>query len=814
MDFETGIVLLKRDTEEAGNVTKVAVEEQQDEEIVDVPDDADKYAADYCADAPSGWHKRMCQQLYRWDKNARDAPPVTDKVVLPPAIPGMPAPELAGDLAPVPANSDQCMDLGCVCQYIGGDGAPGSNECKMKGQNGQNGGEPLRKAVRKEYRQLSDEERAKYHAALKTLKASKEYDRLAAIHKAVDNSGAAHSGPAFLPWHREYLKRYEIRLRQIDPTLALPYWDSTLDGHLPTPEDSILFTETFAGETDKNGNIVKGDFVNWKTFDGDRNLRRRVGERDEDGKYVGTLPTEEGVQSFINHDKMEIMMGFSAAQHSCPFYAIRYNVFEYFHGGAHMFVGGNDGDMGDISSASNDPLFWMHHNFMDHIYELWRKRLSPKKRESNYPLDDVQCSSAMHFSAAPMHPFQPWQNIDGLVNKYTDNLYEFSPRPSCSMGADCGSKYLFCDRSHGTPRCASKVRPGGNCAGYTNGEAICLNGECQGGKCVKKAPAPTTAKPPPMTMAPIEISCYNEHECCGKWATDGQCNSNSDYMNQYCKASCKKCKYSYNMNEECNDRHSNCKNLAAEGGCDTNWMAENCRKHCNKCNTKRGKVCSGDSPGEKAPSYDCKSSQCFNENICCQVWAMSGGCKKNSAWMNCNCKVSCGQCIPKNYQFGTCRDYHPKCFKWAKKGECKSNGWILSNCRRSCQSCANIWHIKKMCANGRGQRSVDDHNLWTDAMEENADDFSSGMLLPRDAEQEQKQDKLEQKQDQLEMKKELNSSAVVMMLNVDAVEKAMEASSTSGMGPLGPPKGHSKGVSAYVGHSEDLPQSGGMPADD
>jgi tyrosinase len=67
-----------------------------------------------------------------------------------------------------------------------------------------------------------------------------------------------------------------------------------------------------------------------------------------------------------------------------------------------------------------------------------------------------------------MSPFEPWRNIDGLSNKYTDNLYEYDPRPQCPFCG--GSQYLFCDRSHGAPRCASKIRIGGNCQGFISGK--------------------------------------------------------------------------------------------------------------------------------------------------------------------------------------------------------------------------------------------------------------------------------------------------------------------------------------------------------
>jgi hypothetical protein len=46
-----------------------------------------------------------------------------------------------------------------------------------------------------------------------------------------------------------YLKRLEMVYRSFyphdlkDTSMGLPYWDSTLDGNLPSPEESIMFSD-------------------------------------------------------------------------------------------------------------------------------------------------------------------------------------------------------------------------------------------------------------------------------------------------------------------------------------------------------------------------------------------------------------------------------------------------------------------------------------------------------------------------------------------------------------------------------------------
>ena len=54
--------------------------------------------------------------------------------------------------------------------------------------------------------------------------------------------GAAHQGPAFCPWHRNFLYLFELELQAIDPSVTIPYWDWTnpttaLVGNLPWTTD-------------------------------------------------------------------------------------------------------------------------------------------------------------------------------------------------------------------------------------------------------------------------------------------------------------------------------------------------------------------------------------------------------------------------------------------------------------------------------------------------------------------------------------------------------------------------------------------------
>ncbi|GMT17107.1 hypothetical protein PFISCL1PPCAC_8404, partial [Pristionchus fissidentatus] len=646
---------------------------------------------DPCAAAPNEAAKIVCRQLNKWDANARQAS-TKKAIALPPgAMAGF-----AAELAPIAASIYQCLEIGCICTYLRG--SINNGACTLS--NGQS----VRKAVRKEYRAMSDDERERLHRALNAMKKNGEYTNLARIHAEQTRGGAAHSGPAFLPWHREYIKRVELAIRQIDPTLSLPYWDSTLDGVLPRPADSVLFTDIFGGTATSSGDVLSGPFANWRTLEGRGNIRRAVGAQ-------GSCFTQENIDFVMRQTSTDQVLAFTAPQRGCPV-RTDFNCLEYTHGNVHIFVGG---DMFDTETAANDPLFYFHHSFVDYIWEQWRVQVQNRNdHENSYPFDNQQCASPQHFSASIMQPFGPFRNMDGLSNSYTDNMYEYAPRPTCPSCS--GSKYLFCDNSHGNPRCAAKIRVGGVCTGYARGEQPCYQGVCQAGRCIAATNIvtrpPTTARPrPTQPPATVQESCFNENECCATWAAKGECTANAAYMRDWCKASCRSCvPRAYTLADDCTDRHINCASWSKSGECTANaaWMTENCRRSCNKCGSSRAQKCGGGGGGVRTttttvkPSDQCENSDgCFNENECCSVWAQQGECSHNPTWMACNCRVSCGHCFPQDYNYGGCEDYHPSCSNWARNGECQKNPWMLENCRSSCDSCKNPRQLRNQCSNGR-----------------------------------------------------------------------------------------------------------------
>lgn len=100
-------------------------------------------------------------------------------------------------------------------------------------------------SCRKNYRDLTDVERDRYVQALYHVKATGVVDQLANEHATFFHQGI-HGTSHFLPWHRDFLRRFEDALRTYHPDITIPYWNSTVD---TSPSDP-LWDNAFLGQFD------------------------------------------------------------------------------------------------------------------------------------------------------------------------------------------------------------------------------------------------------------------------------------------------------------------------------------------------------------------------------------------------------------------------------------------------------------------------------------------------------------------------------------------------------------------------------------
>uniref|UniRef100_A0A914CPE1 Tyrosinase copper-binding domain-containing protein n=1 Tax=Acrobeloides nanus TaxID=290746 RepID=A0A914CPE1_9BILA len=402
-----------------------------------------------------------------------------------------------------PSTIVECQNFECFCRGLRGT-YRGVNYCTLPS------GQFLRKAIRKEYRTLTDDERARLHNAVNRLKSSKVYDHFHALHYHYSYGSGIHGGPAFALWHREFIKRYEFALRLIDPTIAIPYWDMTIDQILPDPKDSIMWTADFMGSVDSNGYLNSGPFASWVTLEvtnkanySDKQIQERTVPIQKLGKkrimrklgsdFGNTLIADINITRIMTNSSIYLIFGDGqVGVENCS--SLNWlgseggtlwieKTLENIHGMVHQFVGGMGGDMGEFQTSVGDPVFFLLHGFVDLLFEMWRQlHQSRYERENTYREPNSRCHISEHYLDTNMRPFMFQgayiKNKDGLSNNYTDQFYEYESRPSCNV-KNCSSKYLFCDNSKNQRHCGVKIKVGGNCSGLLDSDGPCYNGWCR-----------------------------------------------------------------------------------------------------------------------------------------------------------------------------------------------------------------------------------------------------------------------------------------------------------------------------------------------
>lgn len=177
---------------------------------------------------------------------------------------------------------------------------------------------------RQNYRDLTPTEKQRFVAALHHVKANGTVDQFASEHVSFFHD--AHHSSHFLPWHREFLRRFEVALRQYHPAVTIPYWNSTVD---TSPSDPLWASDLLG------------------PFDAAWGLDRELGS--------ASMSSPDAVDSLLGIGTYEAFWpGAEGPVHNNP----------------HNWVAG----VMSSTASPGDPVFYLHHCFIDMIWAQWQLR--------------------------------------------------------------------------------------------------------------------------------------------------------------------------------------------------------------------------------------------------------------------------------------------------------------------------------------------------------------------------------------------------------------------------------------------------------
>ena len=272
--------------------------------------------------------------------------------------------------------------------------------------------------VRQNATTLTPDEISRFVNALDTLKNTTRpestipiYDEFVSLHDGVfsfifDSSvgfNITHGVPAFGPWHREYLIRFENALQSVDPDVTIPYWDWTD----PDALDFILSdnflgnrgtgeTITVDGVEYTGGKVTSGVVADW-VLDPRINIQpigltslgtdlKRFVEIPPFDRYPVTQKEINDLLLIDNYlDFAGVLEGAKTRNENGNVVDGVWRLHNYLHG----VIGGalvNDvnaeaippnqtqilGTMNSILSSPYDPIFWLHHANVDRLWASWQ----------------------------------------------------------------------------------------------------------------------------------------------------------------------------------------------------------------------------------------------------------------------------------------------------------------------------------------------------------------------------------------------------------------------------------------------------------
>jgi hypothetical protein len=144
-----------------------------------------------------------------------------------------------------------------------------------------------------------------------------------------------------------YVFFFEQIIRNVlhDPTFTLPYWNYSVS----TPGIHGVMPKEFR---------MQNDPVFGSLFQANRNPGVNAGNPIDQGQPDSPLATTALAK--CNYKTVGVQQGFCQTL-DFP-----------LHGNVHVLVGTNQ-NMGNVPTAANDPIFWMHHSNIDRLWASWNR---------------------------------------------------------------------------------------------------------------------------------------------------------------------------------------------------------------------------------------------------------------------------------------------------------------------------------------------------------------------------------------------------------------------------------------------------------
>lgn len=106
------------------------------------------------------------------------------------------------------------------------------------------------------------------------------------------------------------------------------------------------------------------------------------------------------------------------------------------------------------SFAASDPIFYMHHAFIDYQWEKFREH-QDVDCDIDSAFDYPPTNDVNHASETRMDGMKYLINKDGIANYWTRNWYNYEDTPTCAN--DCGNNPdMFCDEDRNV--CVGEIR--------------------------------------------------------------------------------------------------------------------------------------------------------------------------------------------------------------------------------------------------------------------------------------------------------------------------------------------------------------------